>query len=419
MAPPPRPPIICYDLQTNNNARRTSTTRSYAPATGKTPKITLVRKSPAPIGAFADAYWGSQAISPSASEENTPTRRRPQPAKRSIPSCKITSPMNERTQNKQYHRAPVGQLPPYRLNMVTDPQISGLFGSSSSECRTNSVKTRHAYGQRLKQEAEERNRRRENKKAQLTMQAQLEEISSQLESAKRVQENLLKTFGMSHNAAKYIRQQDQEYARLRQKVDEFAETRAKELGRRVQEMKHYQELQRNAAEKAELRRLRDVSKINRCRRGLSSTLNDSLTTDSPASSSLINTGSSLSTTSPLSNCSSPISILSPISKTTIKSQSTLVKNTPERSVRADRILTPHSTATAPLPKHSKMSTDKKPNSRLAHLNYSFYKPDPLNQQTLEITDTEFFNKVEDNTMLEIKDLLHSLQSQLKDLGEDS
>lgn len=127
MAPPPRPPIICYDIQTNNNARRARCIRSYVPSTGatKTPKVTIVKQDPIPIGAFANAYWGSRTLSPISSEENTPIRRRPPPTRsttrQTVSRHRTTFKLDDRAQNKQSPKTTTGTSPIHHLNMATSP----------------------------------------------------------------------------------------------------------------------------------------------------------------------------------------------------------------------------------------------------------------------------------------------------------
>lgn len=411
MGPPPRPPIICYDLQTSSNSRRISHVRNYGPSTGitKTPKVTLIPKT---CNSFvADATcWGSQALTPSESDGDgeTPVNI-PSPAssRRTYTSTRASAILNERMQNKQYPETAQAHNGynslAYTSNMVSKAHsyrsANSLFIKNPNLNQPISIKARHAYGQKLRSEAEERERRIENKKAQLAMQAQLEDISSQLESAKRIQENLLKTFGMSHNAARYIQKQDQDYARLRQKVDEFAETRAKELTRRVQQMKQFHQMQRAADEKAETRRKRDVSKLIHFRQGLSSTLN-----------SESSTSDSMSTISP-DSCSSHMStVFSPVNRDDTKPKTT-IKNSPQKPSPAKFICLSR-------PKAPDQPSETIPTCNRESTDFSFYKPNPLEQQTLEITDIEFFNRVEDRTMLEVNELLYKMQSELRDLSDE-
>lgn len=410
MGPPPRPPIICYDLQPSSNSRRMSHVRSYGPSTGitKTPKVTLIPKT---CNSFvADTTcWGSQALSPSESDGETPVKQpSPNPPKRTHMPTRASTILNERLQNKQYpdpayngYNTRLSQT----SNMVSKTHsyrsADSPFAEVSKLNQPSSIKARHAYGQKLRLEAEERERRIENKKAQLAMQARLEEISAQLESAKRVHDNLLKTFGMSHNAAKYIQKQDQDYAKLRRKVDEFAETRAKELGRRVQQMKQFHQMQRVADEKAETRRKRDVSKLIHFRQGLSSTLN-----------SESSTSQSTPTISPESSSSHMSSIFSPVNRNDTKSQTT-IKSSPKKPSPAKFICLSRPKAPT-TPEHL---PETRPACNREPIDFSFYKPNPLEQQTLEITDMEFFNRVEDKTMLEVNELLYKMQSELKDLSD--
>ena len=275
-----------------------------------------------------------------------------------------------------------------------------------SATKLHNLNARYIYGQRLRAEAEERDRRQQKRRQQIAMQAQLEQITAQLESAKRVQENLLKTFGMSHNAARYIRRQDEDFARLKKKVDQFSEIRSKELSKRIQQMKRFQDNQQIELKKANEKdvRLRDFSHPAHRRQTLSSTLNNSISSSSPNT----NTASPSSTISISSCCSSPMSGDEPnFSKHFIKSSraETFAKATPPTS----NLLS----SSTPYERRSPGTLFQKPPD------FTFYKQDPLKTgDTIEVTDIDFFEKVEDETMIEVNELLNKMQSVLRDLDQE-
>lgn len=432
MAPPPRPPIICYDLQTNTNSRRAPGTRPRVPvtcATRKT-KVTVVPREPNDISRFAaSACWYSENLDPEHVDENV----------ENIPVGAQATLFQERKQtifnsNDVYVRAATRSRPrpelaaaePYQFNkspFIRQPindqhlyqQQHHNYQQYEQTNRFNNNNLRHAYAKKLRHEAEEKQRRLEFKRQQLAMQNQLEEISAQLESAKRVQENLLKTFGMSHNTAKYIQKQDEDFAKLRQKVDQFAETRSRELGRRVQQMKRFHKLQVIEDKKAEDKRVRDMSELTHCKRTLSSTLNNSQGSSSQTTSNSNNTESSSSTIS-ISPCSSPMSI------DDHHIPSIHFVESPPSSTKRSKPQPPLKTApslTSSTPSKNFLHRDISSNKLVSHkpADFTFYKRNPLENETIEVTDMEYFEKVEDETMIEVNGLMRRMQTDLKYINQ--
>lgn len=414
MVPPPKPPIICYDLHTNTNARRTTCANYRVPSTGarcKT-KVTIVQRDLNELDK-AHAFWEQNSF---VTNVHADVDRGEAETERQSTSRRN---LNEYTDRNNYPRDRVLRVSTRsRAKDTVEPYLFSThpFGAGNQSrdnqkqphSRMNTNNVRHAYGQKLRQEAEERERRLERRRTHLAMQAQLEEISAQLEASKRIQENLLKTFGMSHNAAKYIQLQDENYAKLRQKVDQFAETRSKELGRRVQQMKRVKEYQQYEDKKAEERRLNELSgPLTHNKHTLSSTLNNSLSSNSlNTNTATTNTENSSSTIS-LSSCSSSLSaddlmpsvhfVESPLSKSRNPSQTTFPTSSS---------LTPLTNSYRSHTNSSRVSNRSPPMEK-----FSFYKGNH-DDEILEITDMAFMEKIEDKSMLEVNELMKQLQSAL-------
>lgn len=330
MAPPPRPPIICYDLRTNENIRPAAHSAPRIPVTSATvrkPKVTIVHRNPL-----------------------------------SRPKV-VREPRVEKDYVPRYH----------------SPII--LAQAPKEDPRCNSYKARFAYSQKLKSDAKERERRQENKRRQLAVQAQLDEITAQLEAAKRAQENLMKTFGMSHNTARYIQKQDEDFARLREKVDRFSECRSRELGNRIQQLKCNQDL-------------------------------NSKSRHYPTCTSSYNSGASSSTIS-ISSCSSPISI----AEQTLPSFHLEESTTTDPS--SDCSILPPIQHNRPNTSYKSITNDLTTNEQMFHATpkkcFSFYKYNPEANETVEVDDMDFFEKVEDKTMMEVNELLGRMQSVLRDM----
>lgn len=258
-----------------------------------------------------------------------------------------------------------------------------------------SLSARQNYSQKVKYEAEQRDKRKGYMRRKLAMQAQLEEINAQLDSVKRNCDYLLKTFGMSHNTAKYIQRYDEDLCKLKRKVEQFSETRSSELSRRIQQMKHFHELQANEDRKAEEKRSKDVSKVLHCRQNLVNTQLNSSTSSNPLSSrDANNTANSSSSTVSISSCSSPMFVESSPPPAFLSHK---IRNSPVSS-------SPPSSST-PSRKEVAQEVSHKP------AGFKFYTG-PSDNETIEVEDQDFFEKVEDQTMLEVNKLVGRLRSEL-------
>lgn len=413
MAPPPRPPIICYDLQTNTNARRAFCARHHAPVVGGTrrTKVTVIHRDQNELDKSKALPCWRHVTSPNREQteensENIPINRRStRPHQRNQSTSNQELVFLRNTSNDLVDREP--------FRFGTRP----FQGGQSSTTLYNSSDARHAYGQKLKDEIEEKRHRQELKNKKIAVQAQIEEIYTQLESFKRLHENLLESFGMGHNTAKYVQKLDDECAKLRQNLDSVAETRSRELGRRAQQMKRYHQQLQQEDMKAEEKRLKDMSRLTHCKHTFSSTLNNSLSSNSLTPNTATNTTSSSPTTISLSSCSSSMSTDERIPSVHF------VEPSPPPN-RAPKLQTKSRTSNLlPSPKLSQNRRhDVTCSDRLSHSpkeRFNFFKYDPQKQEeTIEVSDEAFFEKVEDKTMIEVIELVKGLKTVLKDLDNE-
>lgn len=414
MAPPPRPPIICYDLQTNTNTRHALCARHHAPAVGGTrrTKVTVIHRDQNELNKSKALPCWRHVASPNRdqtrenSENFNLTNRRPAKSHQ----------RNQSTSNQSLvflRNASNDLVDPKPFRFGTRPFQGGQ--SSKTPCNSNNV--RHAYGQKLKDEIEEKRHQQELKNKKIAVQAQIEEIYTQLESFKRLHENLLKSFGMGHNTAKYVQKLDDECAKLRQNLDSVAETRSRELGRRAQQMKRYHQQLQQEDRKAEEKRLRDMSRLTHCKHTFSSTLNNSLSSNSLTPNTVTNTTSSSPTTISLSSCSSSMSTDERIPSVHFVEPSPPPNRAPKLQTR------PRTSNLLPSPTLSQnRRRDVTFSDRLSHSpkeKFSFFKYDPQKQEeTIEVSDEAFFEKVEDKTMIEVIELVKGLKTVLKDLDNE-
>lgn len=365
MAPPPRPPIICYDLQTNTNVRRTSSTRYRVPVVGanRPTKVTVVQRDQNELDqSRAIPCWNRHENHADEDKriyddsENIPRNQRVLRSSQRSQSLKKRESLFSRTTSKD----------------LVDPESyifkSKLFEKGQpSTCQSNGHNARFAYGRKLKLENDEREHQQKLTNMKTALQTQLEKIYLQLESLKTWRESILESYGIGHNTAKYVQKFDNEYTKLKQNFDQIAEARSQELGRRAQQMKRQHKKLQEEDRIAEEKRLRDMSRLTHSKHKLSSTLNSSLSSNS------LTPNTATDTTSP-----SPTISLSPYSS-------------------------------------SSTSTDEP--ARNLKQEYSFYKYDPQKEETLEVVDEDFFEKVEDKTMIEMFKIAREIKTFVKDLEE--
>lgn len=409
MSPPPRPPIICYDLQTNTNTRRAPCARYLAPVVGKNrqTKVTVIKRDQNELeSAKAIPCWHNVVSSNKQMPDDT----------ENIPTVQRYPRSNQRLRNQEklfLRNSNRNLVEPEPNRFYTNLFASG-HSPTAIKTQCNSTETRHAYGRKLKLELEEERHRQELKSKKIAAQAQLEEIRTQLESFKRLHDNLLKSFGMGHNTAKYVQKLDDECSRLRQNLDLVAKTRSRELGRRAQQMKRYHQRLQNEDRKAEEKRLRDVSRLTHCKHTFSSTLNNSLSSNSLTPNTATNTTSSSSPTNSLSSCSSSMSTEEHMPSVRFIEPS---PSPTKMSRRQTRLHTSN-----PLPPQTPCRQNSIRSNRLSHSpeeKFSFFKYDPQkHEETLEVEQEEFFEKVEDKTMIEVNELLKGLKTVLKDLKNE-
>lgn len=242
----------------------------------------------------------------------------------------------------------------------------------------------------------EKERLEERKIQEAALKAELDAITLSLESVKRVHANLENTYGMSHNTARYFQKTDEDYANLRRKLNEFSHVRSKEAEKQLQLKKQLYRYQQQEDKEVEHRRLRDMSRITHANNNkLTNTLNGSLSPRSQTPSSRgISTRNSLSSTIPTSTCSSPLSMDDYLPPNRLSNQNS------------------HSIART-INRHRSTILETQP--KRPSIDFSFYKGPPQdNRETLEVTDINFLETVEDETMLEVNELLNRMQSVLGD-----
>lgn len=364
MAPPPRPPIICYDLQTNTNARRTPSARYRLPVVGanRQTKVTVVHRDQNELDkSRAIPFWSRHENYDDEDNQKYDNPENTRGNQRVLRSSHRSQILKNR--ESLFSRASSKELvesEPYSIK-------TRLFESSQpSTAHSNSVDKRFAYGRKLKLENDERENQKKLTNVKTALQTELEKIHAQLESLQAWRESILKSCGIGHNTAKYVQKFDDEYTKLKQGLDQIAEARSRERGRRAQQVKRHHKQLLEEDRIAEEKRLRDMSRLTHCKHKLSSTLNSSLSSNSLTPNTATDTTSS-----------SPTISLSPYS--------------------------------------SQTSTDE-PTHNLRQ-EYSFYKYDPQKEETLEVVDEDFFEKVEDKTMIEMFKIAREIKTFVKDFEE--
>lgn len=438
MPPPPRPPIICYDISSNGTVCRRriepiSSIRSRKPIT---PTVTYKSYVPPTIisnSPRTKRYSNTLASSVTSSHQRQSTSpyklSTTNTTRTSYPASSFAVPQRKTELEHINSTAPTSQYSNnYCRSYPINESNNATSGCNKNEDlnnnngllynKYNNVNARQAYGQKLRAEAEQREKQRHHELHHRAMIDKLEQIQAQLNELQKHHNILSNTYGMGHNAAKYIQRQDEEYAKLRQKVDQFAETRAKEITRQTQRARQYHELLQDKDRRND-ERLKDISNLHhpRChqKRELhlspvkGRNLNNSLSsTSSPTTITPSNSQGSSSTIS-LSTCPSPMSTtdeqLAPPAPLTPQHHSSInhksLNNNNSHLVKSSH--------------HVSFST---PPSQLSKYQmYQSHHRDPYPNDTLEVTDMEFFAKVEDQTMIEANNLMNRLQSTLKDFKD--
>lgn len=452
--PPPRPPIICYDLQTNKNLRPQHKclhpTYTNLPRR-QTQKVTVIHERPnLPPDALKPGCWHRpltydfETIEPTVDMLVDDGLTELSSRKRSVRFEHQTTASDVDPITQQRTRARIPPVRPIRLQDY-NPE-SFISHTPPKRLTTNDI--RHAYGQKLKQDAIERERMKIKMKKLAALPEDIAKTNKQLEAAGLLYENVSKNYGSGHNAAKYIERNDQEYANLHKKLEEVTDTRSKEVMRFEQRAKKLHNMQRTADLKLEEQRKRELARYKAQRATLSSTLNQSLS-DSSSPTSMVSSLSSPQTSSLATNrigSSSTISFSSigsssvdsgHLSSPSLRStdpQATRIIDRPNSRLRLPSALKQDkqlqtstllsnqiqpltalkNRSNSMLPKTSTPNVKRDSIFHSALEDFSFYKSDP-NEKTLEITDADFFEKMEDKTMIEINKLIKDVQSGFSDL----
>lgn len=419
MAPPPRPPIICYDLQTNTNLRRAPCTRTRVPvtcATRKT-KVTVVPREPNDMRRFAvTPCWYQENLDSDQNEnaenilvaaQTTPPRGRKQTisnnndcyvrvATRSRPRPKLAVAEPYNSNKSSFNRQPISDQQQYHNYQHYEQK--------------NGFNKRYAYGEKLRDEAERKKLKESQELARQNLIREISNIAAELESKKRFLENIGGYFGMGHLTAK--KKHDEDQVEWQQKYYRLAESHSRVLGRRAQQTERLRKLQVIEDKKAEDKRMRDMSELAHCRRTLSSTLsntlNNSQSSSSQTTSNSNSTGSSSSTLS-ISPCSSLMSI-----------DDRIVESPPSSYKRA-KLQPPLHTAvslTSSTPSRNFLHRDTSRDKSISHKppDFTFYKVNPDDNETIEVPAMEYFEKAEDS-MMDINDLMRKLQTDLKYINQ--
>lgn len=407
MPPPPKPPVICYDLQTNANARRAPCSRYKVSAIGLTSrksKVTVIPPEEAEIDKLrTDRCWHHNYEHEADDEYEVSRRVSTRP--------RITPRRVDETTREPLRRNLNYQ--PIKSNNQESRTLS--FGSSADRWPTTlrQQQVRHEYDQKLKERLRKKERLEERKRQEADMEAELDAITAKLEMVKKVHANLTNTYGMSHNAARYFQKTDEEYANLRRKLDQFAQTRSKEVERQLQQRKKLHKFQQQEDKEVEVRRLKAMQSLAPNRYKMTSTLNGSLSPNSrtPSSSSVSTRNSPPST---LSCCSSPLSSLehpeSPRHNLSHHNSKFAARPNP-----SSKCPIASSTPSSLKSHNSYNKSIMRTQSKRPPMDFSFYKgPPDDDRETLEVTDLNFLEKVEDKTMLEVNELLNNMQSALRD-----
>lgn len=433
MAPLPRPPIICYELQTNTNTRRQVGTGHPAvaasrriPMTGisRKPKVTVIQKDPNELTrARAEPCWqGSEH--PKVHYELMEAEPYEYNAHLFSHNQNLKSILVQQNRDRPTH--------PRRTTPLTDLHKQ-LLQQPMPAKQPNPHHVRFAYASKLKLDAEEREREVEQRKQEMVMRAQLNQCERDLGSLSRIYKNSMGSIGMSHNAAKYIQRRDEENAILSRKLNRASEVRSRELGQRIQQARRNHDLLQEMEQRKVFTKPKEIPRSvpnhdYNLRHTLGNRINDSLS-DSPSTTptTINNTTSISSSPSTFSSLSSPCSsqhsydqeqassvlfIPEHTSKVTIPSR----RESKKYHSRACKDNLPQSGLKVSSSTPNKNVTNNNETSNTTHLNdiadkYSFYKRDPRRNYTvLEVTDLDFFDMVEDPTMMEVNELMNEFQT---------
>lgn len=109
---------------------------------------------------------------------------------------------------------------------------------------TQMLKARMKYNDLSKERLKKAEERQIHKLERLSLNRKLENIQSELHNLRNVNDHLLKTFGVGHQLAKLIRDQDEEYEKLKKKCEQIAEVRIYERQKQAALAKRVQDLER-------------------------------------------------------------------------------------------------------------------------------------------------------------------------------
>lgn len=412
MPPPPKPPVICYDLQTNANARRTPCSRyrvSAIAGTSYKSKVTVISTEQSDLTnqLKTDTCW-HHSYEHEADDEYENSHR--------VPIAYPGVSLKKWIDPPKQHSKQQTKTPNHLLKHRTDSYHTSRPSSQDQTlAQTRRQQVRYEYDQKLKEKLRQKERLEERRRQEEEMRAELEKITLRLESVKKVHANLKHTYGMSHNAARYFQKTDEDYAHLKQKLDQFAQNRSRDAERQLQQKKKLYKYQQQEDKEAELKRLRGMSRLAHNERNkLTSTLNGSLSPSSltPASSITSTARHSPSSTISISTCSSPFSSSEELPKHNLSHHNSqfVVKTSPSKKCP----VSPSTPSSSKTPNRYQSSTLKTQAKRPV-MDFSFYKGPPQDsRETLEVTDSNFLEMVEDKTMLEVNELLNKMQSVLGD-----
>ena len=446
MAPPPRPPVICYDLFSGAPPRRQrryldTGLSNYVPPVATTCSTYRTQNTLPPANTFVPKQVPVKVIYNDSEHGVT----------QSTNNCGSGCFMGPTSRAQQ---------PP---SAIFAGPGNAIFGSRS----TNPQTTRLAYSQKLRSGNQRRERPKEEEDGHQSLRNLLETILLELNAVKKVQESMGSNYGTAHNAAKYIQMKEEENAELRRKIDKYHELlqteRQKLLQQKEKEKEKELEVLRSREQVAEKKLMKDLSDIAHYRENmLSSTINGSISpltsdlTDSPqldryqsrltsekqhsscrgsqGSSSTLSISPSSSSSPSSSQYSMHITSSTPAKRflpnsANLRNNTTHIINKPRQNIPQRSILSSSKNRTRVLPKSNtsaksiqfstpiiprngvRVNPHNSENSNFHDARFNF------DQSTLEITDTDFFQYVEDPTMMEMNALMDRLVPQLNQVKQ--
>lgn len=215
------------------------------------------------------------------------------------------------------------------------------------------------------------------------MRKELDKVTIMVESLKRAQNQQLETYGLSHNSAKYIQKLEEDYGRLRQKYNQMLATRKHEA---IKFSQHLRQCQQMNTQPKTIPPARDTPTPTPPPQPLD------FKHSTPTNCVRPNTSSTLAAVGGGSGRRSFIGAHQP-------------RTTKIGGRRDSQGNSRGSSSTVSITSSSLSSLDKSPPTSKSYEN-----------DTLEITDMRFFEKVEDMTMLEVEERMKRLGVILKENG---